>query len=211
MFNNFVTYLIHQRNPLPASDALAYQYILAGNGVFIRAETRFFEARIPVTPCQVRGLAMLKPYFRLKVPRIPANLLVTILPDACRARRPDGGLNEAFYQFHHQGKTVQVKKPDQRVTGISVLASVSCEDDIICDLHTHGNMPAFWSATDDKDEQGAQLYAVVGKLDTVPEIRLRLGLYGYWLPLPVTAVFTSSSPFKDLYLAKEKHDDHSPI
>ncbi len=199
MFNNLVTYHIHQRNPLPVNDALAYQYILAGNGVFIRAETRFFEAHIPVTHCQVRGLAMLKSYFRLKVPRMPANLLVTILTDARRARRPDGCLNEAFYQFHHQGKTVQVKKPGQYATVTSVLASGGREDDIICDLHTHGNMPAFWSTTDDKDEQGCQLYAVVGKLDTVPEIRLRLGLYGYWLPLPVTAVFISSAPFKDLY------------
>lgn len=205
MFNNLVTYHIHQQDPLTPNNALAYEYILAGNGVFIRAETRFFEACIPVMPCRVRGLAMLKPYFLLKVPHIPAKLLVTILTDACRERWADGGLNEAFYPFHHQGKTVQVKKPDQRVTEISVLAPGSREDDIICDLHTHGNMPAFWSATDDKDEQGYQLYAVVGKLDTVPEIRLRLGLFGYWLALPVTAVFTSRSLFKDLYLARRNH------
>lgn len=211
MLNNLVTYHIHQRNPLPVNDALAYQYVLAGNGIFIRAETPFFEAHIPITTCTVRGLERLEPHFRLKVPRIPASLLTRILTDARNVRRPDGGLNEAFYQFHHQGQAVQVKKPGQQVTGSSVLAPGSREDDIICDLHTHGNMSAYWSQTDDKDEQGAQLYAVVGKLDSTPEIRLRLGLYGYWLALPVTAVFTSSSPFKDLYLAKEKHDDYSPI
>ena len=43
----------------------------------------------------------------------------------------------------------------------------------------------------------------VGKLDTEPEIRLRVGVYGYWQPLSVTAVFTSCGSFKDLYL-KEK-------
>ena len=78
-------------------------------------------------------------------------------------------------------------------------ATISHDAAVICDLHSHGNMSAFWSATDDADEQGSQLYAVIGKLDTEPEIRLRLGVYGYWLPLPVTAVFTANGPFQDLY------------
>ncbi len=37
MFPKLVTYHVHKNNPLPANDALAYQYILAGNGVFIRS------------------------------------------------------------------------------------------------------------------------------------------------------------------------------
>ena len=41
MFPNLVTYHIHTCNPLTANNALAYQYILAGNGLFIRAETHF--------------------------------------------------------------------------------------------------------------------------------------------------------------------------
>jgi hypothetical protein len=64
-------------------------------------------------------------------------------------------------------------------------------------------MPAFFSRTDDADEQGARIYAVMGRLDTAPEIRLRLGVYGYWHPLPLTAVFTGAAGFKDLN--KEKH------
>jgi len=188
MLDNLVTYLIHQHNPLDANDALAYQYILAGNGVFIRAETRFFKACLPIVGCSVRGLERLDAHFQLTVPRIPEQLLTHILTDARRARRPDGNLNEVFYRFHHRGQTVQVKKPGQRVTKVSVSAPGGSDADVICDLHTHGNMPAFWSKTDDGDEQGCQLYAVVGKLDTAPEIRLRLGLYGYWRPLPVTAV-----------------------
>ncbi len=204
MLNDLVTYHIHRHSPLPPNDALAYQYILAGNGVFIRAETRFFDACIPVQRCEVRGLGKIDPQFHLKVPKIPARLLDTILADACQARRPDGGLNETFYQFQHQGQTVQVKKPSQQATAATVSAIGRAAEDIICDLHTHGNMPAFWSNTDDKDEQGCQIYAVVGKLDTEPEIQVRLGIYGTWLRLPVTAVFTGCGPFKDLYSGRGK-------
>ncbi len=222
MFDNLVTWHIYRRNPLPANDALAYQYILAGNGVFIRAETRFFEALLPIAPCAVRGLEPLQHRFRLKVPRIPARLLDTVLADARRARRqnggrtdnglpdnrlpdnrlPDDGLNEVLYQFHHHGQTVQVKKPPQRATAVSVTAAGSADAAVICDLHSHGNMPAFWSAADDADEQSARLFAVIGKLDSEPEIRLRVGVYGYWMALPVTAVFTSTGPCKDLHEEK---------
>lgn len=55
MFDNLVTYHIHRQALLPPSDALAYQYILAGNGLFIRAETHFFEAILPIASCTVRG------------------------------------------------------------------------------------------------------------------------------------------------------------
>lgn len=208
MFDNLVTYHVHQSDPLPANNALAYQYVLAGNGLFIRAETHLFEAILPIAPCTVRGLAPLRQHFRLKVPRIPARLLDTVLADARRARRPDGGrpangLNEVLYQFHHHGQTVQVKKPPQQATPISVLATGMDDPVILCDLHSHGHMRAFFSQTDDADEQSARIFAVIGKLDTEPEIRLRVGVYGYWQPLPVTAVFTDTGRFKDLYL-KEK-------
>jgi hypothetical protein len=66
-------------------------------------------------------------------------------------------------------------------------------------------MSAFFSQTDDADEQAAKLYAVIGKLDTAPEIRLRVGVYGYWMALPITAVFTGNGPFKDLQ--EEKNHD----
>ena len=203
MFSRIVTYHIHKCDPLPANDALAYQYVLAGNGVFVRAETRFFMALLPVTVCTVRGLPPLCPQFQLLVPRTPARLLDVVLADARLARRPDNGLNEVLYQFHHHGCTVQVKKPAQHTTPTSVATNVTTAvadaATIICDLHSHGTMRAFFSQTDNADEQGARLYAVIGRLDSAPEMRLRLGLYGYWLPLPLTAVFTNNGPFMDIY------------
>ncbi|NTU89848.1 MAG: hypothetical protein HGA54_08135, partial [Actinobacteria bacterium] len=37
-------------------------------------------------------------------------------------------------------------------------------------------------------------------------MRLRLGVVGYWLPLPVTAVFTGSGPFKICTRRRMNHD-----
>lgn len=204
MFANLVTHHLYDGRCLPLYDALAYQYIVAGNGIFIRTETRFFNVLVPITTCTVRGLLPLQDHFRLKVPQIPERLLTTVLADAHRTRRPDGGLNEVLYHFHHLGQTVQVKKPPQRATAVSVLATGGDDPAILCDLHSHGNMRAFWSSTDDADEQSARIFAVIGKLDTEPEIRMRVGVYGYWRPLPITAVFTGIGGLIDLY-AKEKN------
>ena len=206
MYDNLVTYHLH-RHTLPAQDtpasaarvAPAYQYILAGNGVLVRAETRFFTALLLIAPGVVRGLPPLQPQFRLKVPCLPAGLLHPLLADARGAPRPGCGLHEALYQFHHHGRTVQLKKPPQQAGWSHVLAAGSSDPAILCELHSHGLLPAYWSATDDADEQGARLYAVIGRLAVRPEIRLRVGVYGYWQPLPVTAAFTGRGPFTDAY------------
>ena len=45
-------------------------------------------------------------------------------------------------------------------------------------------LPAFFSATDDRDEQGFRIYGVAGRLYTPrPELRLRVGVYGHSAPL----------------------------
>jgi PRTRC genetic system protein A len=191
MYPNLVTYHIHRQEPLPPNDALAYQYILAGNGLFVRAETRFFAACLPIAPGVVRGLPLLATAFRLKIPRLSGSLLNAILADAGRARRPDGGLNEVFYTLHYREGRVQVRRPRQAATASSVVTAGDSDPSILCELHSHGNMAAYFSATDNADEQGARLYGVMGRLDSEPELRLRVGVYGYWLPLPVTAVFRS--------------------
>lgn len=89
IFPNLVTYHVHDGCLLPPFDAQAYQYILAGNGVFVRTETPYFAALMPSTACYVRGLVPLQPKFRLKVSRIPEKLLRAALTDARRSRRPE--------------------------------------------------------------------------------------------------------------------------
>ena len=67
-------------------------------------------------------------------------------------------------------------------------------------LHSHHALRAYFSATDDADERGFALYGVVGRLDTAaPEVALRAGAFGHWLPLPWSRVFAGDrGPFRDL-------------
>jgi len=51
-------------------------------------------------------------------------------------------------------------------------------------------MKAFFSMTDNVDEQGLRLYMVVGKLNSLfPEAKLRVGVYGYFAPIRMEDIF----------------------
>lgn len=56
IFPNLVTCRVYDGRHLPQFDAQAYQYIFAGNGIFVRAETPFFSVIVPVVACSVRRL-----------------------------------------------------------------------------------------------------------------------------------------------------------
>ncbi len=202
MFPDLIKYITHKEPSLPPFDAIAYEYITASNGIFLRAENRFMVAIIPVVqapPGTVRGLHPLTAKITLKVPRIPASLLQDILADA-RLMQFNGQLNEVLYRFHHNGQTINVDRPSQDTSPTSVEAIGDGGADVILEIHSHGNMRAFWSNTDNQDEKGFRVYGVIGKLDSdEPEIRLRVGIYGYHYPIGQNVIFsdTNNSPFKD--------------
>ena len=50
-------------------------------------------------------------------------------------------------------------------------------------------MGAFFSGTDNKDEQGLRLFGVVGNLSGVLRMKMRLGVYGYFNQVELKDVF----------------------
>ena len=61
---------------------------------------------------------------------------------------------------------------------------------VVAEFHSHGGSRAFFSDTDDRDEQGFRIYGVVGRLDaTQPELSLRVGVYGHFAPVDWPQVF----------------------
>jgi hypothetical protein len=94
MFPNLVAYHIYRGEPIPLTDGRVYDYLLAGNGLFVRAETRFWRAAIPVARCRVRGLPDLSTRFILKQPRLPNSLLYEVVDELGLCR----GLPSSYLQ-----------------------------------------------------------------------------------------------------------------
>ena len=66
---------------------------------------------------------------------------------------------------------------------------------MVAEFHSHGTSRAFFSVTDDRDEQGFRIYGVAGRLDTDrPELNLRVGVYGHFAPVQWSQVFDGPTP-----------------
>jgi hypothetical protein len=66
-----VDYLV-ARDGLPSRIGLAYDYILAGDGLFVTASNQLLRVRIPVARCSVRGLDPVFAACTLVHGRVPA-------------------------------------------------------------------------------------------------------------------------------------------
>ncbi|MGB0388383.1 MAG: Mov34/MPN/PAD-1 family protein [Ardenticatenaceae bacterium] len=204
LFTNLIKYITHQGPELPPPSAIGYEYITASNGIYIRAENRFVSALIPVMQAPastVRGLHPLAASICLKVPPMPISLLSNVLADARQMRTKSGQLNEVLYRGAFYGRQVRVDRPKQDASRSHVRAIGDGGSGVILELHSHGNINAFWSDTDNRDELGFRFYGVIGRLDSQkPQIRLRLGLHGYYYNISQDLLFSKAnkSPFTNL-------------
>jgi PRTRC genetic system protein A len=193
----------------PFQQGRAYEYLYAENGIFLRAETAWLSVQLCLhawQPGTVRGLPPLASYVRLHHRPIPAALLQRVMIDAQQRRNAQGQLTEWLYRVARRDDAVvfELSVPLQDAGVASVTAAMDTENPLL-ELHSHGSLAAFWSSTDDRDEGGFQFYGVIGRLDTEqPEIRLRLGVYGYWWEIPLTVLFEAedNAPWQDLNAAE---------
>jgi len=76
---------------------------------------------------------------------------------------------------------------EQCVTAMALPARLNCywpqlaeDEEVILDLHSHGRYPAYFSATDDRDDTGFNMCGVLGNVDRdTPSAAFRLCANGY--------------------------------
>lgn len=110
--------------------------------------------------------------------------------------------SEAFAQIAYDVSEghYYVSVPPQSVSGAHVehRGPIIPEDHLLLsDVHSHSTMGAFWSGTDDKDEQAhpLRLFGVIGKItQPVPEMRWRVWSGTKFHDLTVGEIFDLSLP-----------------
>lgn len=160
---------------------LFYDYILSGNGVFISATNEFLSACIPIAQCQIRGLTPTEPRVELRHGKIPG-VFFDLALNAALARRD----REIYFAITWQDRYRLFLTSQE---GNAAHVEYHTLDGTVMGLHTHPTFAASFSGGDDRDEQGFRLEAVIGRLDRIPEVSLRVGVYGYFWPLSWTQVF----------------------
>lgn len=196
------------REGLPARRGLAYDYILAGDGLFLAADNDLLHVRVPVARCTVRGLPPVYPSCTLTRGRLP----VRLWHEMVRLARGVAALGrEVLFVVVHDPAAVdpaaayRFDVPDQVAGSARVTYRPPAPGArVVLELHSHHVLPARFSRTDDADEQRLCLYGVIGRLDWPrPEVALRAGAYGHYLPLPWESVFDGAAAERDAV-----HDAH---
>jgi len=182
---NPVGFLWKRPDALYGQRGIAYDYVVAGNGVYVEAQGEHLAARVPVSECQIRGLADTEPRFVLKHGKIPYRFwaLATSVFLADPAKEKFVVIRWTLAKGYH------LRIPEQEGDASSCKFVIG-EDvtNVVLEAHSHCGR-AFFSGTDDRDEQSFRLYAVVGKLDEHPQFRLRCGVYGHFWPVVWQDVF----------------------
>ena len=162
---------------LAGVQGIGYDYVLGSGGVYVQSESAHLTARVIVASCEVRGLAPVAEKVELAHGPIPSRLFELGL----RWFQDDPG-TERFFAVRWYGDRYRLVVPPQ--AGTATRLAYVPPSGVVAEFHSHGGSRSFFSATDDRDEQGFRIYGVVGRLDALqPELSLRVGVYGHFAPL----------------------------
>ena len=193
--NHLVQYHIAKPGiPLPPIQAALYEYILAGNGIFIRGARREFQAQFCIAPCEIRGLANLEASLQLNAPRVSREIVGEMLLRARMARDADGRPCEIVFHLEldetrvshclvpsQAQETARAKPADDSPSSSYARACI--------EVHSHVDMCARFSSLDYQDEVGFRVYAILGCISTRAVMRVRVGMYGYRCDIPASWAF----------------------
>ena len=181
---------------LTGVQGIGYDYVLGSGGVYVQSRSAHLTARVPVAPCEVRGLAPVAEKVALSHGPIPARLFELGL----RWFQDDPD-TERLFAVRWDGRSYRLVVPPQAGTASSLVYQPPAG--VVAEFHSHGSSRAFFSATDDRDEQGFRIYGVTGRLDApLPELSLRVGVYGHFAPVGWSQVF--SGPDQSVRLMGEE-------
>lgn len=186
-----------------AITAAMFEYLLAGNGLFIRAKRREFSVCLPVCREPVKGLPEAKSGVVWHKPRIPGYIWHEILENA--------RLDSDSIQFREDVYTVFWNEATSKWWWKSIgtergwartLADDSQKEygEACIELHTHPDGIIHFSQADDRDESGKfRIFGILVDVHSAnPKIRFRCGVYDYFAQIPADYISELPPNFLDL-------------
>lgn len=113
---NLVEHHLVTGSELPRYSASLYDYLVGGNGVFLRSSREGLEVILPVSLCEIRGLAPIEPFVRLAYPRVPASLVQEMHEYALSARDAEDRPVEMLFHLEWWQDHWRLNIPDQEQT-----------------------------------------------------------------------------------------------
>ena len=159
-------------------------YLWAGNGIFRSVSRTEFNATIVHSLVTTPGLVELSSSFELLVPQVPQNKVEAIIDHI--NQYPD--LEQLFY-LYWRDTAWEVICPEQECTPTSCICLEQYPEPAAIEIHSHGSMGAFFSATDNKEENGCRISTVIGRSNNQLEIVSRVCAHGLFLDVASDQIY----------------------
>ncbi|KPL89973.1 Mov34/MPN/PAD-1 family protein [Herpetosiphon geysericola] len=196
-------YIAAADQPLPPPTP-GIDWLFAANGLFKRATNAALSATICVEQynTSIYGLNALLPSVQWNHHRglLPASWLDALLNSACDAcTLPSGMLRPLEKQWFviWRNNGVRLIAPTEQHASAGSVRYAMPQEPVLLDIHSHHTMRAYFSGTDDRDDQGLSISMVVGNIFEKPEAVARLNVYGHRQRIPLTMLFDGLGPFTE--------------
>lgn len=183
--------------------AALYEYLMAGNGLFIRAKRSEFAVCLPVCGRTIRDLPSAQTGIFWRKPKISRSVWQQILSDARFKSDFESFKEDVYVVFWHENSAEwrwsAISRERQRA---STIADDTREEygKACLELHTHPPGAIHFSRADDRDE--TDKFRIFGILIDVhsaaPKIRFRCGVYDFFAQIPAKWIGEMPDEFIDL-------------
>ena len=198
---------IYVKTPEFQEPQASLYYLVTAAGLFLVKKTALFQSVTAVD--QVAGLEQQKPSLALAFERIPRTIMESVYGFFDWAYRQFESEAILFLYYSPQRRVFLLDAPPQTLfryrlgsrwltEGRLEYGSLERPEGFVRlgDFHSHGDMPPFFSATDDRDDVADGLRVVMGNLDRArPDVRVSFVAGGTRFPLdPGTSIEDYESP-----------------
>lgn len=169
-------------------DALLYEFMLAGNGVLLRARREEFTVSVPLIFREINGLPASFVGIKWHKPRVHERVWEQICQHA-KVNNTDVRFREELYLIYWD-KVLETWKwctsSKDRSWASTIADDQRPEYSEACiEVHTHPPGAYQFSAADDADESGKfRIFGIIADVDDKPKFRFRCGIYDHFIQIP---------------------------
>lgn len=183
-------------------ESLMYEYLLAGNGLLLRAKRDEFTASLPISYRDVRGLPEAFVGIKWHRSRIRPTIWGEILSHARNSHAATEFKEDVYLIYWDRVQDDWRWRPAGRN---SSWAATIADDELpeyagaCIELHTHPPGALNFSSADDRDESGKfRIFGILIDVHDKPKIRFRCGVYDHFVQIPASWIGVLPGEILDL-------------
>ncbi|MGD9563892.1 MAG: Mov34/MPN/PAD-1 family protein [Pyrinomonadaceae bacterium] len=169
-------------------EAILYEYVLAGNGVVLKARRDEFTVSVPLVYREIKGLPEAFVGIKWHKPRIPGRIWDEICLHATIHNSKDDFKEELYLINWDRGsESWQWCTSGRDRTWASTIADDRTPEysEACIEVHTHPRGAYQFSSADDRDESGKfRIFGIIVDVHDKPKVRFRCGIYDHLIPIP---------------------------